>query len=78
MTTKAKRNTANKKRVKWGDKVAVPWGLDEIVGQVVEVYGPPGHPRAVVRVPIHGPARETLQEEDISFREDSLRLIAAA
>ena len=22
-----------------GDKVAVPWGLDEIVGEVLEVYG---------------------------------------
>jgi len=28
------------KHIKMGDKVAVPWGLDEIVGEVLEVYGP--------------------------------------
>ena len=27
--------------IKRGDKVAVPWGLDEVVGVVLEVYGPP-------------------------------------
>jgi hypothetical protein len=79
MTTRAKRNTVSKKRIKWGDKVAVPWGLDEVVGEVLEVYGPsPQHRYARVRVPIHGPAGETLQGEDISFPEDSLRLVAAA
>jgi hypothetical protein len=29
------------RRIKMGDKVAVPWGLDEIVGEVLEVYGTP-------------------------------------
>jgi hypothetical protein len=61
------------KHIKMGDKVAVPWGLDEIVGEVLEVYGPPARRYAMVRVPIHGPAGETLQEEDIPFPEDSLR-----
>jgi UDP-glucose/GDP-mannose dehydrogenase family, NAD binding domain len=61
------------------DKVAVPWGLDKVVGEVLEVYGPsPQHRYARVRVPIHSPAGETLQEEDISFPENSLRLVAAA
>jgi hypothetical protein len=78
MTTRTKRNTASGKRAKWGDRVAVPWGLDEIVGQVVEVYGPTGHRHVVVRVPLHGPSGETLLEEDISFPEDSLRLVLAA
>jgi hypothetical protein len=65
------------KRLKMGDKVAVPWGLDEIVGEVLEVYGPPARRYAKVRVPIHGPAGETLQEEDIPFPEDALRIVTA-
>lgn len=66
------------KRIKRGDSVAVPWGLDEIVGEVEEVYGPTARKYVVVRVPTHGPAGEILQEENISFPEDSLRLVSAA
>ncbi len=65
------------KHIKIGDKVAVPWGLDEIVGEVLEVYGTPARRYVKVRVPIHGPSGETLQEEDIPFPEDSLRPITA-
>jgi rRNA processing protein Gar1 len=52
--------------------------LNEIVGEVEEVYGPPTRKYVVVRVPTHGPAGEILHEENISFPEDSLRLVAAA
>jgi len=77
MTTNAKRNTAGRKRLKWGDKVVVPWGLDEIVGEVIEVYGPsPRHRYAKVLVPVHGPNGETLAQREISFPHDSLRLVA--
>jgi len=78
MATTAKHITTNRKRIKRGDKVAVPWGLDEIVGEVEEVYGPPARKYVVVRVPTHGPAGETLREENISFPEDALRLVTAA
>jgi hypothetical protein len=77
MTTNAERDTAGTKGLKWGDKVVVPWGLDEVVGEVLEVYGPsPRHRYVNVRVPIHGPAGETLQEEDISFPVNRVRLAA--
>lgn len=78
MATTAKHATAHGKRIKRGDKVAVPWGLDEIVGEVEEVYGPPARKYVVVRVPTHGPAGEILHEENISFPEDSLSLVEAA
>jgi hypothetical protein len=81
MATTARHATANRKnrkRIKRGDKVAVPWGLDEIVGEAEEVYGPSVRKYVVVRVPTHGPAGEILHEENISFPEDSLRLVEAA
>lgn len=65
-------------RIKPGDKVAVPWGLDEIVGVVVDVYGPPARRSALVRVPTRGPSGETLDESDISFPADTLRVVTAA
>ncbi len=64
--------------LKPGDKVAVPWGLDEIVGVVREVYGPPLRRSAVVRVPVHGPSGEALDESDISFPAHVLRIVAPA
>lgn len=74
MTTNGKHSDTH--ILKFGDKVAVPWGLDEVIGEVLEVYGP--QDRYVnVRVPIHGPSGETLQEEDISFPAESLRLVKA-
>lgn len=78
MATTTKKTMANGRRIKRGDKVAVPWGLDEIVGEVEEVYGPSARKYVVVRVPTRGPAGEILHEEKISFPEDSLRLVSAA
>jgi rRNA processing protein Gar1 len=66
------------KRLKPGDKVAVPLGHDEIVGVVVDVYGPTSQRSAVVRVPTRGPSGETLLESDISFPESALRVVTAA
>lgn len=40
-------------KVKPGDRVLVPWGLDDVLGTVVDVFGPPGDPfvRVQVRLP---------------------------
>ncbi len=62
-----------KHRIRPGDRVAVPWGLGEIEGQVVEIYGPPGHQHVLVDVPVHGPSGEILESSEISFPEDSVR-----
>ena len=69
---------ARNNTLKPGDKVVVPWGLDEIVGVVREVYGLPARRSVLVRVPIHGPSGETLDEQDISFPEHALRAVTAA
>lgn len=69
---------ARNKTLKPGDKVATPWGLDEIVGVVLEIYGPPSRRSVLVRVPTHGPSGETLEESDISFPEHALRAVSAA
>jgi histidinol-phosphate/aromatic aminotransferase/cobyric acid decarboxylase-like protein len=66
------------KTPKPGDKVAVAWGLDEIIGTVIEIYGPPARRSVLVRVPTHGPTGETLEESDISFPEHALRVVTAA
>jgi hypothetical protein len=66
------------KTLKPGDKVAVAWGLDEVIGTVIEIYGPPARRSVLVRVPTHGPSGETLEESDISFPEHALRVVTAA
>jgi len=66
------------KTIKPGDKVAVPWGLEEVIGVVLEVYGPSARRSVLVRVPTLGPSGETLNESDISFPERSLHVVAAA
>lgn len=66
------------KSLKPGDKVAVSWGLDEIVGTVVEIYGPSARRSVLVRVPTHGPSGETLDESEISFPEHALRAVTVA
>lgn len=69
---------ARTKILKPGDQVVVSWGLDEIIGTIIEIYGPPARRSVMVRVPTHGPSGETLDESDISFPEHTLRAITAA
>jgi rRNA processing protein Gar1 len=78
MATTTKHARTRRTRIKYGDKVAVPWGLGEIVGEVEEVYGPRTRKYVVVRIPTRGPLGEILHEENMSFPADTLRLVAAA
>jgi hypothetical protein len=66
------------RRIRPKDTVAVPWGVDEIVGVVIGVYGPSDRRSVVVRVPTRGPSGETLAESDISFPERELRVVTPA
>lgn len=59
-----------------GDQVLVPWGLSEVVGTVVEVYGPPEHQSVIVAVPVTGSTGETLDSTAVSYPADSLKLAA--
>lgn len=45
-----------------GDRVLVPWGLDEVEAEVVEVYRLGGSVRLRVRVPVLGPNGEELDD----------------
>ena len=65
---------ATKTKLHIGDKVRAPWGLDEIEGVVVNIYGPPGHRSVLVRMPIRGSSGETLDETEASFPEHSLSI----
>jgi len=39
---------------KRGDRVLVPWGLDDVVGVVEDIFGPPADPFVRVRVSVAG------------------------
>ncbi|MGH2810151.1 MAG: hypothetical protein ACRDIA_04630 [Actinomycetota bacterium] len=49
-----------------GEKVRVVWGLDFAEGVLEEIYGPPNHPMALVRVNTLGPRGESLGDETLS------------
>lgn len=58
---------------KVGDRVRVPWGLGELIGIVVTVYGPPGSPSVVVEVPVEGSSGETLERTTVSYPASALQ-----
>lgn len=64
--------------LKPGDNVRVPWGVDQLVGTVREVYGPPGKPFVMVAVPVHGASGEVLETTPLSFPADAVTLISAS
>lgn len=55
-----------------GDRVIVPWGLDEIEGIVIDTFGPPSNPLVTVRVDF-GQDEEGEAHSDIGFRAANLR-----
>jgi hypothetical protein len=52
-----------------GDGVRVPWGLDAVAGEVIDVV-PPGH--AIVAVPVEGASEEALETTPVRMSIDSL------
>jgi hypothetical protein len=65
---------ATKTKLKVGDKVRVPLGVNEVKGVIVNISGPPGQRYVLVRMPIRGSSGETLEETEASFPERSLTL----
>jgi hypothetical protein len=63
--------------IKVGDKVYVPMYPSDVVGEVLEVWGPRGRQSAMVRVPVLGPSGETLDEYDATLPLHRLRLAGA-
>lgn len=56
-----------RKKFSIGDRVDVPWGFGTIPGEIQELYGPPGHEYALVRVPIRGASGEELDSVLVTF-----------
>lgn len=55
-----------------GESVIVPWGLDEVLGTVVYVFGPRSEPFVMVRVNLVDSA-ENADEAEVGFRAGDLR-----
>ena len=61
------------KPLRVGDKDWVRWGLDEVEGEVIELYGAGQLARAMVSVPIRGARGEELAREEFSLPLDVIR-----
>ncbi len=55
-----------------GDRVIVPWGLDEVDGTVIDTFGPTANPFVTVRVEI-AEGDEDAVPTDIGFKASDLR-----
>ncbi len=54
------------------DKVIVPWGFDEVLGTVVDVFGPPAEPFVMVRVHLLD-TDEEVDEDEVGFKAGDIR-----
>jgi hypothetical protein len=57
-----------------GQAVVVDWGLDEMTGRVVEVYGSGPVARVRVEIPVLGPNGEELDSTIVSLPLDVVHL----
>jgi hypothetical protein len=57
-----------------GQRVKVYWGLDEVEGRVVDVYGQGSLARARVEIPVLGPDGEELDTETFSLPFEALHV----
>ncbi len=60
-----------------GDRVVVPWGLDEVMGTVLSLFGPPGKQFARVEIELQG-GEEVPVVEAVSLPVDLLHHPSAA
>lgn len=60
-----------------GDTVAIPWGVDEIRGTVVQVYGPSGRPQVLIELTPELSGHITDERTTVSFPLDEVRKVAA-
>ena len=61
--------TSPAKSFKRGDRVLVPWGLDDVVGVVEDIFGPSADPFVRVRVRVAGPG----DEAEVPIKMSALR-----
>lgn len=63
-------------RIETGDKVAVPVGTVDVIGTVLEVYGPASNPQASVELPLHGSTGATLESRVLSYPLSVVRCLS--
>jgi hypothetical protein len=63
--------------IAFGDKVAVPIGTTEVIGTVLEVYGPTRTPHVLVEVGILGSTGETLDKKTTSYPLSAVRTLTS-
>lgn len=61
-----------KTEIKPGQRVRFHWGLDEAEGDVLDIYGPPGHRFVLVLISVLGTEGESLGEMRINVRLDAV------
>ncbi len=61
-----------------GDRVIVSWGLDEVVGTVLSLFGPPGKQFARVEIELKSDESEGPVVEAVSLPVDLLHHSTAA
>lgn len=64
--------------LKSGDQVLVLWGLAEVLGQVVEVYGPPARSFVVVELTPELSGEIVDEPTTVSLPIDAVQLVVAA
>ena len=62
----------------YGEKVIIPWGVDEVHATVVEIYGPPAQRSVVVQLTPELSDFVVDEPTTISMPLDSLRSAASA
>lgn len=60
-----------------GDRVIVPWGLDEVEGMVVDTFGPAANPFVTVRIEFVE-SDDADEPTDIGFKASDVRLADVA
>lgn len=63
---------------KHGDQVLVLWGLAEVRGTIVEVYGPPARPHVVVELTAELSGEIVDETTTVSLPVDAVRLVTVA
>ena len=68
---------SSKSTLRPGDRVIVTWGLGTVEAEVEDVYESAGKVRAVLRVPVLGPAGEALDHMTVPMPVSEIQSVLA-
>lgn len=64
--------------LRYGDEIAIPWGLDEVHGVVEEIYGPPLRRHVLVRLTPEVSGYVVAESTSVSLPIEDVRKVAPA